>query len=283
MSIFIDPRTIVCGTFGGLEPAAAPVVDKVDYWEDYTRRFFKSNGRDYTESESNVVRWLSADDRAPFVEMVRALLPILSSRADLSNIDLVILAHWLPDIHLGTSVTNFALHTLELTEGLGFAISDRGASAPLFALHCIERYLTGPRSKALLMVMDQKHLLYRSELVERIDPLNSASLVLVQRDEHGPLRYRGYRRHHGIASVGLAEQLRIMAQDLGLHPQACTLIADADIADQPGWPGPVLIQDRRLLCSAPFAALADLGPPGNDYLIVVHDELSLTGIGLSTG
>lgn len=281
MNMFIDPRTIVCGTFGGLEPPAAVSASQIDYWEDYTRRFFKSNGRVYTEDDSNVARWLSADDRAPFVEMVRALLPSLTARADLSDIDLVILAHWLPDIHLGTSVTNFTLHTLDLAEGLGFAISDRGASAPLFALHCIERYLTGPRSKALLMVMDQKHLLYRSELVDRVDPLNSASLVLVQRDKHGPLRYRGYLRRPGIGRSGLAEQLRIMAQEFGLHSQACTLIADAEIADGSGWHGPVLVQDKRLLCSAPFAVLAGQGKPGNDYLIVVHDEFSLTGIGFS--
>ncbi|MER9724004.1 MULTISPECIES: hypothetical protein [unclassified Mesorhizobium] len=208
-------------------------------------------------------------------------MPSLSARADLSNIDLIILAHWLPDVHLGTSVTNFALHTLDLSEGLGFAISDRGASAPLFALHCIERYLTGPRNKALLMVMDQKHLLYRSELVDRVDPLNSASLVLVQRGNEGPLRYRGYRRRHEIARIGLAEHLRIMAQDLCLNSQACTLIADAETADRAGWPGPVLVQDKRLLCSAPFAVLADQGKPGNDYLIIVHDKFSLTGIGFS--
>lgn len=281
MNLFIDPHTIVCGTFGGLEPAVSASPENIAYWEDYTRRFFKSNGRAYTEDDSNVRPWLSAGDRAPFVEMVRALLPSLYNRADLSNIDLIILAHWLPDIHLGTSVTNFALHTLGLSEGLGFAISDRGASAPLYALHCIERYLTGPRNKALLMVMDQKHLLYRSELVDRVDPLNSASLVLLQRGNVGPLRYRGYRRRLEIAGISLAENLRIMARDLCLSSRVCTLIADSETAHRSGWTGPVLIQDKRLMCSAPFAVLADQEKPWNDYLVVVHDEFSLTGIGFS--
>lgn len=284
--MYIDPRSIVSNTFGGLEAAAPAWADQVEYWEDFTRRFFDSNGRVYTESDSNVVDWLSADDRAPFVEMVRALLPSLSVRADLSDVDLIILAHWLPDIHLGTSVTNFALHTLDLPDGLGFAISDCGPSAPLLALHCIERHLTGPKRKALLMVMDQKHLLYRSDVVKTIDPLNSASLVLVERDARGDaggeLRYCGYRRHHNIDPIDLSEQIHAMASDFGLVPQTCTLIATPEIAEHLDWRGSVLIQDKRLLCSAPFAALAEHGRPETDYLIVVQDQSSLTGVGFST-
>lgn len=280
--MYIDPSHIVSSTFDGLEEPAPAWADQVDYWEDFTRRFFASNGRVYTESDSNVVRWLSADDRAPFAEMVRALLPSLSGRADLSDVDLIILAHWLPDIHLGTSVTNFALHALDLPNGLGFAISDCGPSAPLFALHCIERHLKGSKKKALLMVMDQKHLLYHSEVVQAIDPLNSASLVLIEQDARGGLRYCGYRRHHNVNPVDLSDLVHGMAADFGLAPQTCTLVAPPEIAEDLDWRGSLLLQDRRLLCSAPFAVLAEQGEHDADYLVVVPDQSSLTGVGFST-
>lgn len=280
--MYIDPARIVSSTFGGLEAAEPSWADHVEYWEDFTRRFFESNGRVYTESDSNVVRWLSADDRAPFVEMVRALLPSLSGRADLSDVDLIILAHWLPDIHLGTSVTNFALHALDLPEGLGFAISDCGPAAPLLALHCIERYLKGPKKKALLMVMDQKHLLYRSEVVRAIDPVNSASLVSIEQDAQAGLRYCGYRRHHTVALAELSDIVHAMAADFGLVSHSSTLIAPPEIAETLSWHGPVLIQDKRLLCSAPFAVLAEHGQCETDYLVLVPDQSSLTGVGLST-
>src|SRR5436190_20125643 len=102
--------------------------------------------------------------------MAEALLNRLSQRAAISDVDFVLLAHWLPDLHLGTSVTNFAMHHLGLSGAFGFAISDRGLSAPLFAVECIDKYLRDGRGKAVLMIMDQKHLLYKSALIDSLSP-----------------------------------------------------------------------------------------------------------------
>ncbi|WP_320203668.1 hypothetical protein [Agrobacterium rosae] len=281
MTMSINPQSIVWGTFDGLEPPAANWADQVDYWEDYTRRFFRSNGKDYGPQDSNVVRWLTATDRAPFAHMLQALLPALRARADIADVDLVIFAHWLPDIHLGTSVTNLALHSLGLDAGLGFAISDRGRSAPLFAMHCIDRYLTRERNKALLIVMDQKHLLYNSAVVSEIAPLNSASMMVLSRGDDGSLHYRGYHRRPCLMREGVAAETAGLATHFGLDPASCVLVSDGDLIAETGWPGPALPQEPRLLCSAPLVALADHAKEGGDYLLVTYENECLSGVCLS--
>jgi hypothetical protein len=282
MTVSLDPKQIVWNTFDGLEPPIAGWQDQVGYWEDYTSRFFRSNGRDYMQEDSNVARWLSASDRAPFANMLLALLPLLRERADLGDLDLVILAHWLPDIHLGTSVTNLALHSLGIDDGLGFAVSDRGRSAPFFALHCIGRYLAHGRRKALLVTMDQKHLLYRSPVVEAIHPFNAASMVVLREGGAGPLNYRGYRRLSGQEYETVGRAARQLAEQFDVDLENCTLVADRHILPQVDWPGPVLPQEQRLLCSAPFAALASQEADGCDYLLMNWEDGVASGVYLSS-
>jgi hypothetical protein len=278
MTISVDPKSIIWSTFNGLEPPAPDWARHIDYWEDYTRRFFGSNGKEYTSQDSNVARWLSAPDRAPFVHMLKALLPLLKERADLSDVDLVIVAHWFPDIHLGTSVSNFALHYLGLENGFGFAISDRGLSAPFFALHCIDRYLVGDRKKALLITMDQKHLLYNSSVVAKIDPYNSASMMVLRRSDDGVLRYRGYCRNPDVVQQDLGNEIWQIATRFGIDATQSTLIADPDILRHVEWAGPTHAQNRRLLCTAPFAVLADHAADCAGHLLVSYQSRSLSAI-----
>lgn len=278
MTISVDPKSIVWGTFNGLEPPAPDWSKHIEYWEDYTRRFFGSNGKEYTTRDSNVIQWLSAPDRAPFVHMLKALLPLLKERADLSDIDLVVVAHWLPDIHLGTSVSNFALHYLGLENAFGFAISDRGLSAPFFALHCIDRYLVEDRKKALLIVMDQKHLLYKSSIVAEIDPYNSASLMVLRRSDDDALRYCGYCRSPDVTHQNLGAEIRQIAAHFGIDATRSTLVSDTDLLPHVDWAGPIRTQNRRLLCTAPFAILADHATNSRDHLLVSYQDRSLSAV-----
>lgn len=282
MTISIDPGQIVWRTFEGLEPPVTEWPEQVAYWEDYTSRFFRSNGRDFKQEDSNVPQWLSASDRAPFANMLLALLPLLRERADLSDVDLVILAHWLPDIHLGTSVTNLALYNLGIENGLGFAVSDRGRSAAFFALHCIDRYLANGRRKALLITMDQRHLLYHSDLIATINPFNAASIVVLDKNGSGALIYRGYHRLTDEQGEAVDHASRRLAQHFDIDPGSCTLIVDRQLLSQIDWPGRVLPQEQRLLCSAPFAALAsDEDQPG-DYLLMNWEDSVASGVYLSS-
>lgn len=278
MNLRLDPRKIVFEEFGCLEPTEPGWLGEKDYWEDFNRRFFQSNGLVYSAADSNVDRWLTAPDRAPFAFMVRELLPVLSERTNLADVDFVLLAHWLPDLHLGTSVTNFALHQLGLKDSFGFAISDRGRSAPLFALHCIARYLNRDRRRALLMVMDQKHLLYRSNLVETLNPGNVAALMVVESHATDGMIYAGYRRYPGVSAEDVSFGIARLCRDFGVTQACAMLIADPEVLALAGHPGPFLAQEPRFLCCAPFAALSRSARPNGDQLLVTYEQNCLSAV-----
>lgn len=279
MTLRLNPKQFLFREFGGLEPPDSDWLTEKSYWEDFNQRFFASNGQAYTAENSNVDSWLTATDRAPFACMARELLAELGDDADLAQTDIVLFAHWLPDIHLGTSVTNFAQHTLGITDGFGFAISDRGRSAPLFALHCAARYLTGDRKRAIVMVMDQKHLLYRAPLVEALAPANSATLMVLDRNATADgLIFAGYRHFGGITADMVGETLARICVDFGVDPQVLTLIADPQVAQRAGHTGPVRLQEPRLLCSAPFAVLAQVADQPGEYLILSHENTDLSAV-----
>jgi len=285
MTLRLDPHKIVGASFDGLE---APVEDPADqraYWEDFNTRFFRSNGRDYDPAaESNVDNWLAAPDRASFAAMAGVLLEELKQRDGLADIDLVLLAHWLPDLHLGTSVTNYALHWMGHPEGFGFAISDRGLSAPLFALDCAARYLARQGRRALVMTMDQKHLLYRSDTVDRLQPENSASLMLLETGDGAGLRYCGYRRHIGVESGDLPAVLDQSCRDLGLTPATTLLIADDSLPGLgEGFAGLRATRPSQM-CAAPLRALMQSPEPGDCLLVTRQDgEICVVGLAANDG
>jgi hypothetical protein len=270
---------MVWDRFGCLEPWQQNWIDQLSYWEDYTTAFFRSNGMKYRCADSNVKEWMGAVDRAPFVKMAETLLERLKHQTVLNDVDIILLAHWLPDLHLGSSVTNYAMHHLGLIHACGFAISDRGLSAPLFALDCIAKYLQDGRRRALLMVMDQKHLLYKSSLKEAVMPENSGSIMLLER-RHGPgLIYLGYRRHILRSSESLSAQCLELFDSLALRRNMTTVItSDHQVADIAG-PDRVATADPHLVCAAPFVALAENRQANRDYLLVTRDDQCLCGVG----
>ncbi|MCG7622243.1 hypothetical protein [Epibacterium sp. Ofav1-8] len=285
MTLRLDPAKIVGASFGGLEPPVADAADQHAYWEDFNARFFRSNGQEYDPvAQSNVENWLSAPDRASFAAMAEELLNELRQHDPLEDVDLVLLAHWMPDLHLGTSVTNFALHWMDRPDGFGFAISDRGLSAPLFAIDCAARYLTRQGRRALVMTMDQKHLLYRSPTAEQLQPENSASLLLLESEAKSGLCYRGYRRHIQIEEADLPAVLDTSCRDLGLDPSATVLISDDRLrgldegfAD---WrPAP-----SSQMCAAPLRALMGMPATRNNLLMTWQDqELCVVGFAAEDG
>jgi hypothetical protein len=286
MTLFIDPTHIICDQFTALEEPLPHWLEQKDYWEQYTKAFFRSNGLDYSSADSNVETWLSAPDRAPFAAMADALLDRLRNRVDLSRIDFVLLAHWLPDLHLGTSVTNFVMHKLQLDGSFGFAISDHGLSAPFFALDCMCKYLRDGRSRGLLLTMDQKHLLYRSDIVDRYQPANSACVISIDTTVTEGLLYAGYARAP-LPGQSLDNTFRTLTEKLALRFQDITLIAEPFLLDLLSNHHKALAAtaavDPRLLCSGPFARLSELAEPGGTYLLLTRDSACLTGVAFHWG
>lgn len=280
MTLYVDPKKIVWGEFGGLEPPQPSWRDQFPYWEDYVRKFFASNGLPFRDDDSNVERWLMADDRAPFASMVDALLPDLRARAEIDGTEVILFAHWLPDLHLGTSVTNFAMHRLGLEDCFGFAISDRGLSAPFFAFDSLYRYLGTTGHKGLLVIADQKHLMYRSDLVDTLDPKNAACAIAVDTRAKAGLRYAGYRRLD-IGQAGPGAAIAEGLEQFGLEPMATNLIGPLSLLETAPPCASVLQTDERLICSAPFAALAQTSQTDLNQLLLCRDGDWLTVLGFA--
>lgn len=278
MALHLNLEQIVWARFGCLEPCQPGWLDDLSYWEDYTAALFQSNGRAYRPEDSNVRGWLQAQDRAPFVRMAEILLSRLADQAVLHDVEFVLLAHWLPDLHLGTSVTNFAMHRLGLRTAFGFAISDRGLAAPIVAFDCIDKYLRGGPRKALLMVMDQKHLLYQSACRDSLSPDNNACIMLLARQTTPGLMYLGYRRlvlgsPHSEHDTCLA----IMAA-LSVRNDTTTVITADPLIASLTLPAQTVTADRHLVCAAPFAALSENLAPDHDYLLLARDGQAICGV-----
>jgi hypothetical protein len=278
MMLHLDPKHIVWNRFGCLEPPLQNWTEAVTFWEDYTTAFFRSNGIPYAPHESNVKECIQETDRASFVKMAEVLLARLADVTVLRDVELVLLAHWLPDFHLGTSVTNFAMHYLNLEGAFGFAISARGLSAPLFALECMHRYLRDGKRKGLLMVMDQKHLLHKSRVKDSMRPDNNGCVMVLERRHGAGLAYLGYRRVMSCPE-SLSENVAGMLHSLCLRVNVTTIItADRALASV-SLPGRTVIADEHLVCAAPFVALSEVVEPDRDYLLVTRDDHCLYGVG----
>lgn len=279
MSMYINTDHIVWDEFGGIEAPQEAWREQFDYWEDYVRKFFHSNGMVFDPNDSNVEEWLMADDRAPFAGMVEALLPRLAIQTDLDDTDAILFAHWLPDLHLGTSVTNFAMHKLGLENCFGFAISDRGLSAPFFAFDSLYKYLKNGRRRGLLIIADQKHVMYKSDLVHALDPKNAACVVHVDTQNQTGLRYAGYQRHRKVAGETLGDAIAALHATFGFDPARTRLIGPSDVLSQaPRQLGTVPTQSQ-LVCAAPFAALSQQTDLTANYILLCNDDQTLTGLG----
>ncbi len=278
MSLYLNTKHIVWDEFGGLEPPQADWSEQFDYWEDYVEKFFKSNGMEFDPVDSNVKSWLMSDDRAPFAGMVEELLPRLANQADLQDTDAILFAHWLPDLHLGTSVTNFTMHKLGLDNCFGFAISDRGLSAPFFAFDSLYKYLQKGRRSGLLLIADQKHVMYKSDLVDTLNPKNSACILRIDTDNDTGLRYVGYRRHVMDTGQTPAQAVSDILRDLDLDRANTRLIGPASVFDAPKDSTHVITQDR-LVCSAPFVALSQVQDLTRNQVLFCRDGDVITALG----
>lgn len=278
MTMHITPNSLIHATFAGLEPVELSWQKDHAYWEEFNASFFAANGMPYDPAvNSNVANWVTAEDRAPFAAMADALIDQLQDRIDLTDVSTVFLAHWLPDVHLGTSVTNYVMHKLGLENAFGLAFSDRGLSAPLYALDTIAKMLEKNGGKALLLVMDQRNFLYRTAELDALDITNSASAMVLDTSPEG-LCYQGYARRTYSEDDDLTAHLKAMAEDLGMDAQFATFVVSADDETQ--------IKDLKTkpsnpahVCAAPFAVLQGMRVEG-PVILVSKDAGMLCAVGV---
>ncbi|MCI4002640.1 hypothetical protein [Dickeya dianthicola] len=281
MPTYLDPRSILHRRFAS--PASMPrqAISPAQeyYWHSYATRFFASNGLDWHERMANLQCSSRTSDLTSFINMIGQLLPVYRARNDLSHIDSVLMAHWTPDLHLGSSVINYVIESLRLPACLALTISDRGPDAALFALSSIANCQQEDNHDSLLLIADQSNLPYHSTLLESLAPENNACLFSVSCHEQ-PLRYRGFCRRPQPTADTLAPTVAQLCQHFALRQDRLCVVAEPLLlaALPPTLTG--IVANPHLVCAAPFVALAEHYQPGRDYLLLVHYQDTLSAVAL---
>ncbi len=272
----LDLNNMAYRQFGGLEQIGSEERANADFLAGYVEKLFASNGLEIAKEDLRIVDWLNAPDRAPYANMANQLWQDLAPQIDPNRVGLVLMAHWMPDVHLGTSVTNYLMHIGNITDGIGFSLSECGTTAPFVALDWMNRYITRyPHKTGLLLVCDQRNLMYRSVVHDALDPVNIGCLI--QMSNTRGLHFVGLERSQ--SEYGTSNLLHRAAERFGMNPARTTLVGST-LPDLPRFADRIEACPRQL-CAAPFVAIAEAGQRNTDYLILTETEGQLLVCGLT--
>ncbi|SLM65076.1 MULTISPECIES: hypothetical protein [Dickeya] len=282
MPTYLDPRLILHRHFPlpDVLPHHEVTPAQEYYWHDYTTRLFASNGLRWQEQLVNPQQYAKVvSNLTSFINMIGNLLPEYQAGNDTAHIDSVLMAHWTPDVHLGSSVVNYVIESLKLPACLALTISDRGPDAALFAFSSIANCQQDDDHDALLLIADQRHLLYRSALMTSLDPQSNACLFSVSGHEQ-PLRYQGFCRQAQPDTASLTPAVQRLSHHFSLRTHRLCVIAEPLLLA--GLPASItpIATNPRLVCAAPFVALAEHYQPGQDYLLLVQHQQHLSALAL---
>lgn len=282
MTLCLDPADIVFQSFHHTDPAMPESDPHIPHWRSYTQHFFRANGETLSPQDDRALAWVTSTERASFSDMIAVLLPRLATVIQPARVKTVLMAHWTPDLHMGSSVVNAAIHQLGLSACLALAISDRGPDAGLYALDGLNDCLAGKDEDGLLLIAEQKNLMYFSPLMEALQPENNACVCLFNKQQRG-LRYRGFRRAR--LAQWSSEYLSHAVEQLGLTKERLTLIGPARLLEAAHAGARAFAVNPKLLCAAPFVALRTFWEPQRDYLLISENDngISLCGLAAEEG
>lgn len=267
---------IIWDEFSCLEPPKPEWLEELSFWEEYVEKFFASNGLHYTPEISNIKEWLTSEERAPYANMADLLLDQLQD-FDKTTLDYVFLAHWLPDVHLGTSVTNFAMHKLGVEKAFGIAFSDSGLEAPFIALDVISKSLNEGR-QGILMIMDQKNLLYKTPIIDLLHPKNTACVLRIATTSMSGYKVMGFFRSKVMGDIqSTCEEVMVR---FDISPSSTYLFSSSKEIIDKSPEFRVVVADPSHVCSAPFIALARFNGLLEYGLMISYVDGYLTGIAI---
>ncbi|WP_042873524.1 hypothetical protein [Dickeya poaceiphila] len=281
MPTYLDPRSILHRSFTSSASMPRQAISPAQeyYWHSYASRFFARNGLDWHERLVNLQCSSQTSDLTSFINMIGQLLPVYQAGNDLSHIDSVLMAHWTPDLHLGSSVINYVIETLRLPACLALTIRDRGPDAALFALSSIANCQQEDNHDSLLLIADQSSLPYQSSLLESIAPENNACLFSVCCHERS-LRYQGFCRRPHTAANMLMQSVTELCQRFALRQDRLHIVAEPLLLTSLPSSIAGITTNPHLVCAAPFVALAENYQSGCDYLLLVHYQDMLSAVAL---
>ena len=126
---------------------------------------------------------------------------------------------------------------------------------------------------------DQKHVMYKSDLVHRLDPKNAACVVHVDTENQSGMRYAGYCRHVRTAGESAASAIAAILDGMGLDPARTCPVGPATLLDQVRSGADRIETQSRLVCSAPFAALAQTQDCTRNHLLLCEDDQTISALG----
>ncbi|MFJ4389494.1 hypothetical protein [Pseudomonas soli] len=268
---------------------------------DFVDAFFHSQGHDGQAQDLHAARWYAAQHQS-FRAMLRQLLRELANQVRLDDLDLVVLAHWTPDVEVGCSVTNAIIHESGSRDAFGIAISDHGLSGAFLALQVIEDYLgdsdrDGHGKKALLLIADQDAILYDSPSLARFDPVASACIVMLRNlpgnRPGGQIAGIAFKHYRSIPFPITEQALDDLLVDLDMFTPSEDLLPLL-ILTTPALAGQLRehrqLADHRieswddsLLSCAPWARLEQLAPSHQRILLMLPEGNALSCAGFVAG
>lgn len=272
MDLYLDSTHIHCLTFTDQETFSLPATDRVEVVDAWLQAFYQANDRPWHATRSRAQAWIEGESRVTFTDIAGALISRLQPDVELSDLDVVILAHWTPDALMGCSVTNFILHQCHASQAFAFAVSDCGLAAPFTALELIDRYLPATQGKALLLIADQHLLMHESPTLDRLAGKDCGAALLFQR-QAGRCRLKARWQQCGDdenTSAYFAAQLKQHA----IKPESTLLITAEPQRHSAMAFTAMLTPQPALLCAAPFFELASVlqaeKPVAETLLLTCH-------------
>jgi len=283
--------------------SAAPAVDdaQLKQVKDFVEAFFHAHGHTAQAQDRHASRWYAAQ-HLTFRAMLTQLVGELATQIPLNDVELVVLAHWTPDVEVGCSVTNAIIHQTGAHDAFGIAISDHGLSSPFLALQAIEDYLDDtnagrPGKKALLLIADQDAIMYPSPSLERFNPVASACVVMLQKraDEPADGRATGivFKQYRTVPFPATQHALETLLNRLDMFTSMeehlpllilTTACFAAQLRMHAQWASHRIESwDDALLCSAPWARLQQLAPNSHRILMMQPQDNALSCAGLVVG
>jgi hypothetical protein len=220
---------------------------------------------------------LVAGSNLDYATMAVHLMDRLQARGSLEGTDLVVLAHYLPNLHPLRITTSHLMHKYGL-RGTAFALSEREDAIAYVALKVIRQYLRSRQyRRAVLLVMDQNTIPYDSPDFASIKPENcGVALVLELSSGDGQKRFLE-NSTESLAERDLGTTLNDRLEDIirrhGLARDRLSVIANARWynrwENRNGYDCRILVTNEEYLSASPFITYFT-GKCGDDNIIFFH-------------
>ncbi|WP_248751771.1 hypothetical protein [Pseudomonas sp. MWU15-20650] len=283
--------------FGRQNDAFAADAGQLKIVTDFVNGFFRSHAHPGHAQDFHATRWYASQHQA-FRVMLKQLIGELQNQTRLDDLDLLVLAHWTPDVEVGCSVTNALIHQSGCHDAFGIAISDHGLSSTFLALQVIEDYLddsdrAGRGKKALLLIADQDAILYDSPSLARFNPAPSACVVMLHNrpgEQPSGIGFKRYRKMPLPATPKAWDTLLVTLDMFTPREDLLPLL----ILTTPGFATQLLEHeqlathrveswDETLLSCAPWARLEQLAPTHHRILLMLPQGNFLACAGFVAG